>query len=223
MPTNSAFGFCNQPGFRFRWNLHKVSMMAFQNHHGILMILHVCCFQVIQLTALVTRGPSVLHPVFTLSLDGVAISHEKVNGAVSYVQHFLCHPVFTQRNFFSETGPTMLNTADAAADVSRQCAHFDHWRAIGVEVGPVVTDLNSFRKKIVLRMKVVKVTREGWFGAESVASSVVGETMPSTTVRISDVVEVGHVRFFEEHKKLGPPCRSQFLSIPGKVGKSECQ
>ena len=54
----------------------------------------------------------------------------------------------------------------------------------------------------MLRMRVVKGTRERWFGAATVASSAVGEAAPRTTTRISDVVEVGDVQYVEEHKKL---------------------
>ena len=65
------------------------------------------------------KGPSELHPVFTVSLDGVAIDHEQVTGAVAYVQDFVRHPLITQRSFFSETGISMLNIAVTAADAVR--------------------------------------------------------------------------------------------------------
>ena len=90
-------------------------------------------------------------------------------------------------------------------------------RAIVVEAGPVNADLKSCREKIVSRRKVVRDTRECWFSAETVASSAVGETAPRTTVRFSDVVEVGDVQYVEEHEKLGLPCCSR--SSPGKSKK----
>ena len=71
----------------------------------------MCCSQVFQLTALFVRDPSELHPVFIVFPDGVAIDKKKVKGAVASVQDFVCHPLFTQRNFFPETGIGMLNTA----------------------------------------------------------------------------------------------------------------
>ena len=76
----------------------------------------MCCFQVFQLTALVVRGPEESHPIFTVFLDSVAINHEKVNGAVEGVLDFVRNRLFTQKNFFSETGVSMLNPV-AAADV----------------------------------------------------------------------------------------------------------
>ena len=106
------------------------------------------------------RGPSELHPFFTVSLDGVAIDHEKLKGAVACVQDFVRHPLFTQPSFFSETGISMLNTAVTAADAVRNSARFDPWGAIRVEASPVIADLKSCREKILSRRKAMKDTRE---------------------------------------------------------------
>ena len=155
------------------------------------------------------KGPSELQPVFTVSLDGVAIDHEKVKGAVACVQDFVRHPSFTQRSFFSETGISVLSTAVTAADAVRNSARFDTWGAIEVEAGPVIIDLMSCREKILSQRKAVKVTRERRFSAETVASSAVGESAPRTTVRISDDVEVGDVQYVAEHEKFELPCCSR--------------
>ena len=165
------------------------------------------------------KGPSELYPVFTVSLDGVAIDHEKVKGAVACVQDFVRHSSFTQRSFFSETGISMLNTAVTAADALRNSARFDPWGAIDVEAGPDIIDLKSCREKILSQRKAVKDTRERWFSAETVASSAVGESAPRTTVRIFDVVEVGDVQYVAEHEELGLPCCSR--SSPGKGKKRQ--
>ena len=87
------------------------------------------------------KGPSELHPVFTVSLDGVAIDHEQVRGVVACVQDFVRHPLFTQGNFVSETAISMLYTAVTAADAVRNSSKFDPWGAIDVEAGPVNADL----------------------------------------------------------------------------------
>ena len=113
----------------------------------------------------------------------------------------------------------MLNTAVTAADAVRNSAHFDPWGATGVEAGPVIMDLKSCREKILSQRKAMKDTRERWFTAETVASSAVGEISPRTTVRISDVVEVGDVQYVAEHEKLGLPCCSR--SSPGKGKKRQ--
>ena len=56
----------------------------------------------------------------------------------------------------------------------------------------------------MLRRKAVRDTRERWIGAETVASSTVGEAAHRTTVYISDIVEVGDVQYVEEYN--GSPC-----------------
>ena len=162
---------------------------------------------------------SELHLVFTVSLDGVAIVHEQMKGAVVCVQDFVRPPLFTQGNFFSETGIGMLNTAVTAADAVRNSSKFDPWGAIDVETGPVIVDLKSCREKNVSRRKAVKDTRERRFGAETVASSAFDETAPRTTARISDVNEVGDVQYVAEHEKLGLPYCSRPASSPGKSKK----
>ena len=163
------------------------------------------------------KEPSELHPIFTVSLNAVAIDHEQVKGAVACVPDFLRHPLFTQRNFFSDSGIRMLNTAVISADSIRNSSKFDHWGALGVEASPVIADLKSCRKKNNSRRKAVIDTREPWFSAETVASSAVGESALRTTVRNSDVVEVGDVHYVEEHNRLGLPCCSR--SSPGKSKK----
>ena len=165
------------------------------------------------------KGPSELHPVFTASLKGDAIDPKKVKGAVACVKVFVRHPLFTQRNFFSETGISMLNTAVTAAGAVRNSSKFDPWGAIGKGTGPGIADLKSCREKIVSRRKAVKDTRERWFSAETITSSAVGETVPRTTVCISDVVEVGDVHYVAEHEELGLPCCSRSASSPGKSKK----
>ena len=144
-----------------------------------------------------------------------------MKGAVVCVQDFVRHHLFTQRNVFSETGISLLNTAVTAADAARNSAKFDPWGAIGVEAGPVIADLKSCREKKVSQRKAVRDTRERCFNAETVTSSAVGETVPRTTVQISDVVEVGHVQCVAEHEKLGLPCCSRSALNPGKSKERE--
>ena len=67
------------------------------------------------------------------------------------------------------------------------------------------------------RQSKLQFTRERWFGAVTVASSAVGEVAPRTSVRISDVVEVGDMQYVEEHIKFGLPCCGR--SSPGKSKK----
>ena len=80
----------------------------------------------------------------------------------------------------------------------------------------MIADLKSCRKEVVLRKKAVKDTRKRWFGAESAASSTVGEATPRKIVRISDVVEVGDVQYIKQHNKLTLSYCSRSFSGPGK-------
>ena len=135
------------------------------------------------------------------------------------MQDFVRHPLFTQRNFFSETGISILNTAIAAANAVRHHSDFDPWGAIGVETCPLIADIKSCLEKFVSRRKALKDKRERWYGGETVASSAVGEAAPRTTVRISDVLEVGDVQYVEEHNKLALPCCIRSVSSPGTSEK----
>ena len=117
----------------------------------------MCCFEIFQLTPLMVKCPSELHPVFTVSLHGVGFSHEKVKRAVACVHDFLRHPQFTQRNFSSETEISLLNPAVTAADAVRQSYKFDPRGAIGVEASPVIADLMSCRENIVYEGRQSKI------------------------------------------------------------------
>ena len=77
-----------------------------------------------------------MHPVFTVSVNRVAIDHEKVKGAVACVQDFVRQPLFTQRIFFSATGISMLNTAVTAADAVQNSARFDPWEQLVWKLAP---------------------------------------------------------------------------------------
>ena len=88
----------------------------------------------------------------------VAISQEKMYGTKASVQDFVRYPLFTRRYFFSEAGISMLNTAVEVANAVRHSSEFDPWGTI--EAGPVIVDLKSCRKKVVLRRKAAKYSRE---------------------------------------------------------------
>ena len=128
------------------------------------MILHMCCFQVFPLTALVVRGPSELHPVFTLSLDGVAINHEDKNGAVACDQDFVRHPVFTHRKFFPRlekacrTLPLLLQmllyTAPSITIKSCRAAKEDSQRY----TGEIVLVQNLLQYQLLVRLRPVRLS-----------------------------------------------------------------
>ena len=167
------------------------------------------------------KAPSQWHPTFTMSLIGVAIEQEEVKGAVAYVQDFVLNPLFTQRKLFSQTGINIINYC--FADSVQITSEFDHWRAIWVEADPVNADPKTGCEKVLLRRKTTKGTLERWFGAESVASSVVGEAAPRKTVGISDAVEVGNVQYVDKHDKVGLSCSSWSKQILEKCKRGDYQ
>ena len=115
--------FCSaQVGFRARRHLYKVCIVANQacgfNPSVLcyLILLWGSLFQVFQLTTLVISGSPAQGEEFSIRLDRVAIKKEEVRGVLLCVQDFVRSPHFTRRNFFSETGLTMLSESVASAD-----------------------------------------------------------------------------------------------------------
>ena len=74
------------------------------------------------------RGSSTQCEDFTISLDRVAIKKEEVRGVLFCMQDFVRGPHFTQRNFFSETGLTMLSESVAIADSITSSPVYAPWR-----------------------------------------------------------------------------------------------
>ena len=83
-----------------------------------------------QLTTLVIRGCPTQGEEFTISLDHVAIKKEEVRGVLLCVQDFVSSPHFTQRNFFSETGLTMLSESVAIADSFTSSPVYAPWSVV---------------------------------------------------------------------------------------------
>ena len=69
------------------------------------------------MTALFQRGPAEEKPRFQLNLDRVTIDHRSIDFAICCVQIFVRDPLFTQRNFFTDNGISMLLSAVNVAGV----------------------------------------------------------------------------------------------------------
>ena len=87
-----------------------------------------------------------------------------------------------------------------------------------------VVDLKKAYDAIVVRRKNARDTSERWFGVRSVEAFVVGEPSCRTGVRLSDVVEVGHVEYLSE-SILAPdqPCSKGTTMLPQRPGKRKCK
>ena len=166
-------------------------------------------FQVFQLTTLVIRGSSAKCDEFTINLDRVAIKTEEVRGVLLCVQDFVRSQHFTQRNFFSETGLSMLSESVAIADSITSSPVYAPWSVVAsASASQVISDMCSCWDRVVLRRRSAKDTSERWHHG----GTPWAETSSRPGVRISDVVEEGRV----EYVPVGPPV----LDSPGPSKKS---
>ena len=146
------------------------------------------------MTALFQRGPAEEIPRFHLSFDRVTLDHRSIDSAICCVQSFVRDPLFTQRDFFTDNGISMLLSAVNVAGSVCEDSMYDPWAVISAEgYTAVVSDLKRAYDVVVFRRKDAGDTFERWFGVASVASSAVGEFSGPPAVRISNVVEVGQV------------------------------
>ena len=98
--------------------------------------------QVLQLTTLVIRGPPTSGENFSIRLDRCTINEEELRGVLLCVQDFGRSPHFTQRNFFSESGLTMLSESVAIADSITSSPVYAPWSVMeSASASQVITDL----------------------------------------------------------------------------------
>ena len=159
-------------------------------------------------------------PAFTLRLNGIALSCRLVEKSIACIQDFVRSPRFTQRNFFSNNGVTLLVSAVNAAGSMRDQSTCEPWASVlpdGYEA--TLVDLKKAYDVLVVRRKEARDTSERWFGVRSVESSEVGEPSSRAGVRISNVVEVGQVEYLSGSVPAwDQPCSSTTVSArsPGE-------
>ena len=171
-------------------------------------------FQVFQLTTLVIRGSPTQGEEFAISLDRVAIKKEEVRGVLLCVQDFVRSPHITQRNFFSETGLSMLSESDAIADSITSSPLYAPWSVVASASGSqVIDDMCTCWDPVVLRRRSAKDTSERWYHGGTPRSG----TGSRPGVRISDVVEERLVEYVPvTPPALGPPGPSIIHSSSSK-------
>ena len=170
------------------------------------------------MTALFQRGPADEIPRFHLNLDRVTLDHRTIDSAICCVQSFVRDPLFTQRDFFTANGISMVLSAVNVAGGVCEDSVYDPWAVISPEVyAAVVADLKKAYDVVVVRRTDARDTSERWFGVSSVASSVVGESSGPQAVRISNVVEVGQVEYLPQSVSATlVPSTSFAVKSPGK-------
>ena len=171
-------------------------------------------FQLFQLTTLVIRGSSTQCEDFTISPDRVAIKKEEVRGVLLCVQDFVRSPHFTQRNFFSETGLTLLSESVAIADSITSSPVYAPWSVVAsVSASQVIADMCACWDRVVILPRSAKDTSERWHHGGTPRS----ETTSRPGVKISDVVEQGSVEYMPvAPTALGPPGPSNIHSSSSK-------
>ena len=171
-------------------------------------------FQVFQLTTLVIRGAPTSGEKFRISLDRVAINEEEVRGVLLCVQDFVRSPHFTQRNFFSESGLTVLSESVAIADSITSSPVYAPWSVVeSTSASQVMADLCACWDRVVLRRRAGKDTSERWHHGGTPRS----QTTSRPGVRISDVVEEGRVEYVPVAAPvLGSPGPSRIRSPSSK-------
>ena len=160
------------------------------------------------------RGSTTPGEVFSISLDRVAINKEEVRGVLLCVQDFVRSPHFTQRNFFSETGLTMLSESVAIADSIASSPVYAPWSVVAsASSSQVIADMCACWDWVVLRRRSAKDTSERWYQGGTPRS----ETASRPGVRISDVVEEARVEYVPvAPPALGPPGPSKISSSSSK-------
>ena len=170
------------------------------------------------MTALFQCGLAEEIPRFQLNLDRVTIDHRSIDSAICCVQSFVRDPLFTQRDFFTDTGISMLlSTVNVAGSVCEDSV-YDPWAVISAEgYAAVVSDLKRAYDVVAVRRKDARDTSERWFGVGSVASPAVGESSGQQAVRISNVVQVGQVEYLPQSVSATQvPSTSIAVKNPGK-------
>ena len=153
-------------------------------------------------------------------MDRVAIREVLVRGVLLRVQDFVRDPVFTQRNFFSETDVTMLSEAAAiSVSITTSSVYVPLSEIESKSSGQVSGDLKTCLEKALDRRRVVKDTSEQWYALGAVRLSS-GESSSEYGVRFSKVVAEGQVDYvpvIDPSRKVAGPGRHH--SSPGRRKK----
>ena len=163
------------------------------------------------------RGPAEEIPRFQLNLDRVTIDRRSIDSAICCVQSFVRDPLFTQRDFVTDNGISMLPSAVNVAGSVCEDSVYDPWSVILPEgCAAVVADLKRAYDVVAVRLKDARNTSERWFGLARVESSVVGESSGQQAVRISNI-EVGQVEYLPQSFSSMPvPSTSFGIKSPRK-------
>ena len=135
------------------------------------------------------------------------ISEDEVHGALLCMQDFVRSPHFTQRNFFSDSGVTILTESAAICDSITNSAVFEPSSHVEfASRSEVVAEVCACVNQAVGRRRAVKDSQEQWYAVGGIRPSS-EDSATRYGVRISDIVEEGRVEYV--------PVRAASVSVPG--------
>ena len=135
------------------------------------------------------------------------IREDEVRGAVLCVQDFVRIPHFTQRNFFSDSGVTILAESAAICDSITNSAVFGPWSHVETASrSQVVAEVCASVNQAVDRRRAVKASQEQWYALGGLRPSS-EDSASRSGVRIANIMEEGGVEFL--------PVRAPSVSVPG--------
>ena len=113
------------------------------------------------MTTLFRRGPEEEIPRFELNIDRVTISRRTIDSAICCVQSYVQNPLFTQRDFFTDNGISMLLSAVNIAGSVCEDSIYNPWSLILPEgYGAVVDELKKAYEVVEFRRKDAGDTSE---------------------------------------------------------------
>ena len=123
------------------------------------------------------------------------ISVDEVRGALFFVPDFVKSPHFTPRNFFSDSGVTMLTESAAICDSITISAVFEPWSHVETPSrSQVVDEVRAFVNQAVDRRRAVKDSQEQWYAVGGIRPSS-EDSASRSGVRIWNIVEEGRVEY----------------------------
>ena len=147
-----------------------------------------------------------------------------MRGVLLRVQGFLRDPVFTQLNFISKLGVTLLSEAAATSHSTTSSSMYAPWSEVESELSrQVIRCLKKCFDTALDRRRIVKDTSEQWHDLGVVRPSSVKSSL-QYGVRNSTAVEEGqveHMPVVAPSHKIGGPSRHH--SSPGKGKKKVSQ
>ena len=132
-----------------------------------------------------------------------------MRGALLCVQDSVRIPHFTERNFFSDSGVTMLAESAAICDSITNSAVLEPWSHVKTTSrSPVVAEVCACVNQAVDRRRTVKDSQEQRYAVGGIRPSS-EDSASRSGVKISNIVKKGRVEYVN--------VRAPSVSVPGPI------